>query len=184
MKDAFERRALLLHLGDVLNTINVMLAADGKQRTLQQVIAANSSLAGRAWLASIAADTNPQAFVKSASAAFAAWPVQLLEEQVDYAELAAAVQRTLFAGNDAGWRGYVDAMKVEVPWFGDGLPAVEEHAQREVSVGEGDGDGDGDIADPAASADVERGEAGGEPQRESVEGSDRLYPAWPWKPGG
>jgi hypothetical protein len=180
MKDAFERRALLLHLGDVLNVINAALADIGRQRTLQQVIAANGALAGQAWLASLGTDMDAQAFVKSASAAFAAWPAQLLEERVDYAQLAAAVQRNLFADNAAGWRAYVDVMKAEVAWFGDTLVPPQAHAEHEASTA-----GSEDAGDPAAPGvtDIERGEANGQPQRESVEGSDRLYPTWPWKPG-
>ncbi|MPW21157.1 hypothetical protein GCT13_30840 [Paraburkholderia sp. CNPSo 3157] len=176
MKDAFERRALLLHLGDALHAIDVALAADATRHTVRDLLNAHADLAAHAWLAAVSPATTAADFAKQASASFAAWPAQLLEEQVDYAQLALAVRDNLFAGNAAGWRAYVDAMKREVEWFGDALPA---HAEPTAQTFES---ADADVPS-ADAADVERAEEPGEPQRESVESNGRLYPSWPWKPG-
>ncbi|MEM5385146.1 hypothetical protein VSR68_16295 [Paraburkholderia phymatum] len=179
MKDAFERRALLLHLGDALHAIDAALAADATRHTVRDLLDAHADLAAHAWLAAISPATKAADFAKQASASFVAWPAQLLEEQVDYAQLALAVRDNLFADDAAGWRAYVDAMKREVEWFGDALPAhVEPTAQTIESA-----NADVPSADAADATDVERAEEPGEPRRESVESNGRLYPSWPWKPG-
>ncbi|SEI90599.1 hypothetical protein [Paraburkholderia diazotrophica] len=179
MKDAFERRALLLHLGDALHAIDAALAVGATRHTVRDLLDAHANLATHAWLAAVSPETKAADFAKQASASFAAWPAQLLEEQVDYAQLALAVRDNLFADNASGWRTYVDAMKREVEWFGDALPERAEPAAQTFESA----DADVPSADAADAADVERAKAQDEPQRESVESNGRLYPSWPWKPG-
>lgn len=123
MKDAFERRALLLHLGDALHAIESALSADAKYETLRDLLAAGPTTAAPEFLAAVSQDFSPNDFARRASAAFAVWPALLLEEEVDYAALALAVRDHLFADNASGWQAYVAIMKVEVKWFGDSLPA-------------------------------------------------------------
>jgi hypothetical protein len=122
MKDAFERRALLLHLGDVLNVMDVVLKSGGHDRSVRQLAQANATLAANPLLTQIADDIKPHEFVQRASAAFAGWPAGLLEEELHHERLAATVRDNLFVGNAAGWQGYVAALKPEVSWFGEGLP--------------------------------------------------------------
>lgn len=178
MKDAFERRALLLHLGDALQAIDAALAADTPRHTLQDLLNTQADLAARTWLAAVSPDMKAADFAKRMSAAFAAWPALLLEEQVDYTRLALTVRDHLFADDPAGWRRYVDAIRSEVEWFGEALPsadAVDTAAYAPAS----------DEAEPIAndSADIERAEEPGDRSRENVESNGGLYPAWPWKPG-
>jgi hypothetical protein len=178
MKDAFERRALLLHLGDALHTLSTALAADAKHHTVHHLLAAHPELAAHAWLKAVSPKMKAAEFAKRASVSFAQWPALLLQEQVDYMRLALAVHDQLFADDRAGWRTYVDAMKREVEWFGDGLPFTEEPAQAADTAQASD------EPDPrAGNADIERANEGSDPQRESVESNGGLYPAWPWKPG-
>ncbi|MBN3764783.1 hypothetical protein [Burkholderia sp. Ac-20365] len=185
MKDAFERRALLLHLGDALQAISAALAADAKHHTLHHLLNAHAELGAHEWLAAVSAKMKTTEFAKRASASFEKWPVRLLDEQVDYSALALAVQDNLFADNPSGWRAYIDAMKREVEWFGDGLPfaeAAEELAQMpklEVESAQAPND----VDTPTADADIERVDEVGDQSRESVESDGRLYPSWPWKPG-
>ena len=179
MKDAFERRALLLHLGDALQAMAAALAANATHVTVRDLMNANTRLGSYAWLVAVSPDMSAADFAKRVSASFAAWPVQLLEEQVDYAQLALAVRGNLFADDPAGWHAYVDALKREVRWFGDALPIVSAAtAQPRESADE-----DTLTAEVSRTAEVERAEQVGEEQRESVESNGRIYPSWPWKPG-
>ncbi|ALL65370.1 hypothetical protein K788_00020025 [Paraburkholderia caribensis MBA4] len=177
MKDAFERRALLLHLGDALQTLSTALAADAKHHTVHHLLNAHPELAAHAWLAAVSPKMKAAEFAKRASASFAIWPALLLDEQVDYTRLALAVRDHLFADDRAGWRTYVDAMKREVEWFGDALAFAEEPVQAAATAPPSD-----ETDTRAIDADVERAGEGRDPQRDSVE-SNGLYPAWPWKPG-
>ncbi|AUT59379.1 hypothetical protein [Paraburkholderia terrae] len=177
MKDAFERRALLLHLGDALQTLSTALAADAKHHTVHHLLNAHAELAGHAWLAAVSPKMKASEFAKRASASFAEWPALLLEEQVDYTRLALAVHDHLFADDRTGWRTYVDAMKREVEWFGDALPFAEEPVQAAEAAPSPD-----ETDTRANDADVERADEGSDPQRDSVESNGGLYPAWPWKP--
>lgn len=179
MKDAFERRALLLHLGDVLDVIE-RLSAGGEYKTLHQLIAANEAFAGIPLLQQVSQQMTPHEFIQRASAAFSAWPRALLEPELNREHLAALVQRNLFPANTAGWRAYVRGLKPEVAWFGDGLPAediaAEAHADTYDAAAE-----DASPAEPTIVGDVERGEASAMNERESVENGGRIYPSWPWR---
>ncbi|MGU7784257.1 hypothetical protein [Burkholderia sp. PU8-34] len=181
MKDAFERRALLLHLGDVLEAIERLAAGgEGERKTLHQLIAANEALAGLPLLQQVSQQMTLHEFVQRASAAFSTWPRALLEPELNREHLAAMVQRNLFAANTAGWRAYVRELKPEVAWFGDGLPA--EGAAAETRADPCDmGAEDARVAEPTVVGDVERGEASAMNERESVEGGGPFYPSWPWK---
>jgi hypothetical protein len=178
MKDAFERRALLLHLGEALQAIAAALAAGSTHRTLRDLLNARTELAAQPWLAALSPDTTTADFVGRASASFAEWPALLLEERVDYARLALAVRDRLFAGDSAGWRRYVDAIRQEVAWFADDLPAAEAHIDETPEPAQAADE----APTPVDANDVERAEEGGSATRESVEGDGRLYPSWPWKP--
>jgi hypothetical protein len=177
MKDAFERRALLLHLGDALQTLSTALAADAKHHTVHHLLNAHPELAGHAWLAAVSPKMKAAEFAKRTSASFAEWPALLLEEQVDYTRLALTVRDHLFSDDRTGWRTYVDAMKREVEWFGDALPFAEEPVQAAETAQPSD-----ETDTRANDADVERAGEGSDPQRDSVESNGGLYPAWPWKP--
>ncbi len=182
MKDAFERRALLLHLGDVLETVNGLLRCDDNDRTVHELAAANASLAGRPLLTQVSQRMTSKEFVRRATDAFFAWPRELLEPELNCERLASAIQQNLFAGNAEGWRAYVAALRGEVSWFGVGV--------RLLNAGE-DVRADSTEADPervqlnevAAAGDVERNGGQAEDRRESVESAERIYPSWPWKSG-
>ncbi|HWT38107.1 MAG TPA: hypothetical protein VN289_17590 [Paraburkholderia sp.] len=178
MKDAFERRALLLHLGDALQAIDAALAADTPRLTLKDLLNAHANLAAYAWLAAVPPDMKAADFAKRMSASFAAWPALLLDEQVDYARLALSVRGHLFADDPAGWRRYVDTIKREVEWFGDALPSTDAADMAGYAAASDEAD-----ALTNETADIERAEEPGGQQRESVEGDGGLYPSWPWKPG-
>src|SRR5258706_1334991 len=182
MKDAFERRALLLHLGEVLQAVSGLLKCGAGHKTVHELAAANASLAGRPLLTQVSQRMTSKEFVRRATDAFFAWPRELLEPELNRERLASALQRNLFAGNAEGWRAYVAALRGEISWFGVGV--------RLLNAGE-DVRADSTEADPervqlnevAAAGDVERNGGQAEDRRESVESAERIYPSWPWKSG-
>ncbi|MGU7774724.1 hypothetical protein ACV229_31695 [Burkholderia sp. MR1-5-21] len=181
MKDAFERRALLLHLGDVLEAIERLSAGgEGERKTLHQLIAANEALASLPLLQQVSQQMTLHEFVQRASAAFSTWPRALLEPELNREHLASMVQRNLFAGNPAGWRAYVRGFKPEVAWFGDGLPAGDTDAESRADTYDAVEE-DARADEPAVVGDVERDEASTMYERESVESGGPFYPSWPWK---
>jgi hypothetical protein len=140
MNDAFERRAMLLHLGDVLEAVNRLLQCGDGHKTVRELVAANDSLASLPLLRHVSPRMTSGEFVKHATDAFVAWPRELLEPELNREGLASTVQRNLFAGNAEGWLAYVAGLRGEVPWFGVGLPSVKagedvRHTRRTVRTG-------------------------------------------------
>jgi hypothetical protein len=102
MNDAFERRALLIHLGEVLETVNALLARGKDRATVRELAAEDESLAARPLLMQISPQTTSREFVAQAVRAFSIWPQALLDADLDGARLATSVQRNLFADNPDG----------------------------------------------------------------------------------
>ncbi|WP_438392226.1 hypothetical protein [Caballeronia sp. DA-9] len=129
MKDAYERRALLLHLGDVLEAMFCLSRSGARYATLGHALAAEDSLAGFTWLGFINTDTSPQEFAERAAAAFFLWPKSLLDEELNRPLFASTVRHDLFAGNPQGWAAYLAERRKDVAWFGEGVeeaPATTE----------------------------------------------------------
>ena len=98
MKDAYERRALLLHLGDVLEALSCLSRGGQRYATLGDAIAREDSLATFTWLGYLDAAMTPQQVNERATAAFFLWPKTLLDEDLNRSLLASTVQHDLFAG--------------------------------------------------------------------------------------
>lgn len=179
MKDGFERRALLLHLGEVMETVASLLKREAGQRSVHQVAETDTSLASLPLLEQVSPRMTPVEFAQRASAAFCTWPSELLEAELNREELASTVQRHLFAGNPDGWRAYVAELRVEVPWFGEGVAVLQAVAE---PISEAVGGSREAEAEAPESSDVERASDSETSPRESVETSERIYPSWPWKP--
>jgi hypothetical protein len=124
MKDAFERGALLLHLGDVLEVVSRLLKCGDGHKTVRELAAANDSLGGFPLL-QVSPQMTAEQFVRRGTDAFFAWPRELLEPELNRKRLASTVRRSLFTDNAEGWRAYVAALRSEVPWFGVGLRSVK-----------------------------------------------------------
>lgn len=197
VKDAYERRALLLHLGDVLEAVNrLMIYSSGKQgkqgkeskQTVREALAAHDSPGALPLLMHVSPSMTAWDFVEHATAAFLSWPRELLELELDREQLARTVQQALFAGNEQGWRDYVATLREAVAWFGTDLESVEASQPGEAVT-----NADTEQPDPPArDADTERPVAGdierdsgdrSQAARESMENGGRLYPSWPWKSG-
>ncbi|TDN68826.1 hypothetical protein [Paraburkholderia sp. BL10I2N1] len=181
MNDAFERRALLLHLGDVLEVVHLLLKCGDGHKTVRELAATNDSLAGFPLLGQVSPRMTAEQFVRHGTEAFFAWPRELLEPELNRKNLASTVRRTLFADDAAGWGAYVAALRSEVRWFGVGLPSLK--AGEGVRPDSTDGNPDSLQADDVPGADdVERNGGQTEEHRESIDSSGRVYPSWPWKP--
>jgi len=192
VKDAYERRALLLHLGDVLQAVNRLMNCSSGEQTVDEALAATDSLKGLPLLTQVSSSMTTRDFVRHAVAAFRSWPKELLELELDREQLAREVQRALFVGNAPGWHAYVATLREEVVWFGTGLEAVEQ-SKADLAAASEDalapnpltGETAGARAD---SSDIESDDhAHARKSRESVESVEsvesdpRFYPSWPWK---
>ena len=124
--DATERRALLLHFGDVVESIGCVLKCSDRHQTIGEAAATEDSLAGFPLLGFVAPQLMPRDFAARAASAYFLWTKELLEVPLNRKLLAHTVQHDLFAGNQAGWDAYVEMMRGEVPWFGEELGPVSE----------------------------------------------------------
>jgi hypothetical protein len=124
MKDAYERRALLLHLGDVLEALSCLSRSGQRYATLGDAIAREDSLSGFTWLGYLDAGMSPRQVTERATAAFFLWPKTLLDEELNRSLLASTVQHDLFTGNAKGWEDYVTERRKDVAWFAEGLQTL------------------------------------------------------------
>ncbi len=123
MNDGYERRALLLQLGSVLQTISRVVERERDDETIAELIAASPILADVALIEYVWAHMTVREFADAALHAFCLWPQLLLEDTLDHDALAAPVREHLFAGNPGGWLGYAASLRAEVPWFGEQVAA-------------------------------------------------------------
>jgi hypothetical protein len=121
MKDAYERRALLLHLGDVLEALSCLSRTGQRYATLGDAIAREDSLNSFTWLGYLDTRMSPQQVTERATAAFFLWPKTLLDEELNRSLLASTVLHDLFGGNAQGWEHYVKERRKDVAWFAEGL---------------------------------------------------------------
>jgi hypothetical protein len=119
-----ERRALLLHLGDVLDTVHYLTRLPPDYVSLADAIASEGAIPDYPILRHVASDMTPSVFVQKVIGAFFLWPEELLAEELNRHLLAQVVQHDLFAGNQSGWDAYCVDLRKDVPWFGLGLPPV------------------------------------------------------------
>ena len=118
MEDAFERRALLLHLGRTLQLLARILQTRPTVETVGDLISLNPILENEVLLGHVSRSMSLQEFIARAQQAFCGWPQALLEEKLDHDAFAASVRERLFAQNPRGWHAYATALRSEVAWFG------------------------------------------------------------------
>src|SRR6195952_4849845 len=122
--DGMERRALLLHLGDILEAISCVMKCGHRYNTVGEAYAQEETLASFAFLRQVDAEMTPHDFAKRAASAFFLWPKELLDEELNRKVLAHVVQHDLFSGHQTGWDKYAADLRASVPWFGDNLRPV------------------------------------------------------------
>jgi hypothetical protein len=124
--DSLERRALLLHLGDVFEVIACIMKCADRFNTVEQAVAHEDSLTAFPILRMIDVEVTPLEFTRNATGASFLWPKALLDERLNRPLLANLVQHDLFSGNQSGWDAYVTERRQQVPWFGENLDGVSE----------------------------------------------------------
>ncbi|MFL9869318.1 hypothetical protein PQR67_34545 [Paraburkholderia fungorum] len=131
MDDRFDRRELLLHLGDVLDALNSLVTADKPAALVAHLVQHDASLQRFEFLRALAPEMTVAEFTACVASAFFLWPKELLEGELNQEALASSVQRELFAGNPKGWAAYAAQLQKKVTWFGVGLPAIRKAARAE-----------------------------------------------------
>ena len=126
MNDAYERRALLLHLGDALQTLSRILEYERHDETIGELLATQQILADVPLLEYAFERMTVRDFSAAALRSFCLWPQRLLDDPLDRIALAAPVRNHLFADNPHGWAAYAAALRAEVSWFGEALPPMSE----------------------------------------------------------
>jgi hypothetical protein len=133
MEDRFDRRELLLHLGDVLDALNGLTRTSDAETSVVRRLKETNSLQQFEFLQGLSPEMTVKEFTQCVASAFLLWPRQLLDAELDRNALASAVQHNLFGGNTAGWDAYVSYVQKKVKWFGTGLSDREKDAPAESS---------------------------------------------------
>lgn len=133
MDDRFDRRALLLHLGDILAALNGLAGTNEPGASVAQLARKHASLQDFVFLGAVAPDMTVAEFSARAARSFFLWPRVLLEAELDRDALASTVQHGLFDGNPDGWNAYVGYVQKTVKWFGSGLSNNKKNALTEPS---------------------------------------------------
>jgi len=131
MDDRFDRRKLLLHLGDMLEALNCLSRTGQPDMLVAQLAAQQESLQAFKFLQMVAPGMTVAAFGARVASAFFLWPKELLEAELNRKALASTVQHDLFDGNPDGWKAYVARMQKKVKWFGTGLPEMKKRNAEE-----------------------------------------------------
>ncbi len=122
MDDRFDRRELLLHLGDVLEAASAVAKTDRPDVSVSRLALNDSSLQAFPFLRHVAARVLAGDFPRHVANAYKHWPGALLAEQLDGAALALPIRRELFDDGGKGWDAYVSHIRQKVVWFGAELP--------------------------------------------------------------
>lgn len=161
MDDRFDRRELLLHLGDILDASNTLARLGEPDASVAAMMRKHDSLQRFEFLKALAADMTVVEFITRVAASFFRWPAQLLEAKLDREALHSSVHDQLFDGNPDGWTAYVDLVQKKVTWFGAAVSTTKKHTLAEASR---------DIADKTA------------PVADVKTGNEKK--GWPWPDSG
>lgn len=174
MKDAFERRALLLHLGRTLQLLARILETRSTAATVGELVALNPLLEDEPLLEHVLPSLSIEDFIAQTLQAFCAWPQRLLDEKLDHDTFATSVRDHLFDLNLRGWHAYATGLRAEVAWFGlKQAGRVRTHHRRHsrsIVPAQIEATVSGAITSPAPAQDIERDEGTANRISESVEG--------------
>lgn len=133
MDDRFDRRELLLHLGDVLEALSCLAKTGRPDAPVAQLARSQETLQDFEFLRAIAPKMTVAEFSARVASAFSLWPKELLETELDRAALASTVQHDLFDSNPDGWTQYAVHVQKKVKWFGTGLPKMKSGTSEELA---------------------------------------------------
>ncbi|WP_087670111.1 hypothetical protein [Caballeronia humi] len=125
MDDRFDRRELLLHLGDMLEAMNCLANTQCPNASVAQLTKDEKSLQRFAFLRGVAPTMSAAEFAQRATRAYSLWPKELLEQELNHDALATSVQHALFEGDPGGWEAFAMQIQEKVKWFGTGLPEIK-----------------------------------------------------------
>ncbi|WP_027803554.1 hypothetical protein [Paraburkholderia dilworthii] len=131
MDDRFDRRELLLHLGDMLDALGSLCRAGTPDMPVGQLATQVDLFREFGFLRTLAPRMTVVDFSARVASAFSLWPKELLDIELNRKALASTVQHELFDGNPDGWNAYVGHLRKKVAWFGDGLAGQAEDARDE-----------------------------------------------------
>ncbi|BCG02990.1 hypothetical protein PPGU19_075580 (plasmid) [Paraburkholderia sp. PGU19] len=131
MDDRFDRRELLLHVGDMLEAVSCLAKTGRPDSLVAQLAMEQDSLRDFGYLRVLDRKMTVAEFSERLASAFFLWPKELLEAELNRNALASTVQHDLFDGNPSGWKAYVAEMQKKVRWFGTGLPAMKSGTSEE-----------------------------------------------------
>ncbi|CCD39698.1 unnamed protein product [Candidatus Paraburkholderia kirkii UZHbot1] len=157
---------MLLHLGDVLETVFCLSQCADDYASIGAAVKGSDVLAGFTLLGFVDANMAPRDFIRRASGAFLVWPKALLDETLNRPMLANTVKHDLFADDAKGWEAYVQERRKEVPWFGDHLPDIAKTAAPAHQAATD--------AKPEATPDSRK------PQTRATPDTPSRYSTWPW----
>jgi hypothetical protein len=125
MDDRFDRRELLVHLGDMLEALSCLVKTGRPDAPVGQLATEQDSLQDFEFLRALSPKMTVAEFSARVASAFFLWPKELLDMELNPNALASTVQHDLFDGNPDGWKVYVAYMQKKVKWFGSGLPRMK-----------------------------------------------------------
>jgi hypothetical protein len=173
MDDRFDRRELLLHLGDILEALSCLTKAGRPDAPVARLAKEQDSLQEFGYLRALAPKMTVAEFSARVASAFFLWPKELLESELNRNALASTVQHDLFDGNPHGWDAYVAHMQEKVPWYGTGLPEMKKRDADEPPRVAAEMDADASPAEASVEA---------APLAEWDEPDDKK--GWPWPQPG
>jgi hypothetical protein len=166
MDDRFDRRELLLHLGDMLQAVHLVTSSCSPDDLIGELATRQESLQDVELLQMVAPTMTVAEFAARTASALRRWPTALLETELDRNALVSTVEKDLFEGNPDGWNAYVTHLRKKVAWFGKSLSKTGGHARNKRTL----------------VAPVEEGPAepsdGATPDTEQV--APKVKTTWPW----
>jgi hypothetical protein len=118
MNDVYERRALLLHLGNVLEMLDYIKEHVHGDQTVGDLVRQYDALADIPLINNVAQTMTVGELEYRTLRAFCRWPQLLLDTPLDHYALASPVRELLFDDNPFGWEAYAEWLAADVPWFG------------------------------------------------------------------
>lgn len=133
MDDRFDRRELLLHLGDILDALNCLASTSEAGASGARLMQEENSLQHLEFLRALAPHMTVAEFTRGVGSTFFLWPKELLEAELNRDALASTVRQHLFDGNPDGWNAYISYVQKKVKWFGASLSDSKQDAPTEPS---------------------------------------------------
>ncbi|MBT2791082.1 hypothetical protein [Paraburkholderia strydomiana] len=131
MDDRFDRRELLLHLGDMLEALSCLARTGAPHTPVVQLAKEEDLIRDFEFLGVLAPNMTVDEFSARVAGAFFLWPRKLLDTRLNRETLASTVQHELFHGNPDGWSVYIARIQKKVEWFGTGLPEIRRNVSDE-----------------------------------------------------